>query len=178
MARYRYRHRPRTRTYVSSTSQQRPTRGARRRHSAASSGPNVCAQRKTVRAETSMPRSANRSRTLTALRRKAKYHRTAVTTTSRGHCSRANGVAERSVNVRRQALQRRRCTKRSRPSFLVRVEQQCGHSIGEAYSAQPDDAVSSEQYQDSRPNRPVWPESGHSRLAVAVSQPAAVRWDP
>lgn len=89
----------------------------------------MCAQRNTVRAETSMPRSASRSRTLAADSRNPKYQRTAVTTTARGQWSRANGVTERSVKVRWQERQRKRCVSRRQPSFFVRSDVQCGQVI-------------------------------------------------
>jgi hypothetical protein len=68
----------------------------------------VWAQARTVRAETSIRRSASKSRTSAADRRYRKYQRTAVVITSSGQRYPAKGVPVRSVNVRRQAPHRKR----------------------------------------------------------------------
>lgn len=73
-----------------------------------SSGVNCWIQYRTVRAETSTPRSASRLRTSAAESRSRRYQRTTVPITACIRRCPANGVAVRLVKVRRQAWQRQR----------------------------------------------------------------------
>ena len=78
------------------------------RTSAASSGPKVCTQRRTVRLETSIPRSARNTITLVAESGWPRYQRTAIRITSGGQRYPEKADAECAVNVRRQGRHTKR----------------------------------------------------------------------